>query len=361
MRSATAREPGPIIEPRLADSPATAHRAWAMAFRVCWVAVVLGLGWQISRSQHEHEPAPAVVALTLAGLAVCTISLAGRLHCPMPASVPSLPSTRRLRLAGATLISAVVLVAPVVKVGPALLFGVPVVAGVVAVRYRRALGRRDVMYAVLLAAIAAVAGLRAGWIEDVRLPVWAALQVPLVVTGLLAGWAVLRATGLERAGFGRWEHAPRRVASLLRAVLVGMLIGVPWALANVVLGDVEQDGWVRSWWEPAAALQPGIAEEAWGRVLLIPLLYLGLWRVARAPTALTTAVVVASLWFAYLHTYDQEGVVVSTLLLGALYALPLAYLWLARGLETAIGAHVCIDAVRFTAAYLFNAGLWFGD
>ena len=50
-----------------------------------------------------------------------------------------------------------------------------------------------------------------------------------------------------------------------------------------------------------------------------------------------------------------------TVFSGALVlALPIAALWLWRDLETAIGAHVCMDAARFAAAYLFNHGLWFG-
>jgi hypothetical protein len=234
------------------------------------------------------------------------------------------------------------------------------VAGVVIVRFRRELGRRDVLYAGVLAGVAALAGLRAGWIEDFSLRTWAALQIPLVTTSLLAGWAILRATGLQPAGLGRTSFLAGGTITAVSSFGLGLLIGLPWALANVVLGDVEQDGWAQSWWAPLVALQPGIAEEAWGRVFLIPLLYLGLRRVARAPTALLTAVLVVSFWFAYLHTYDQPGAVISALLIGGLFALPLVALWLWRDLETAIGAHTCMDALRYAAAYLFNHGLWFG-
>jgi hypothetical protein len=45
-------------------------------------------------------------------------------------------------------------------------------------------------------------------------------------------------------------------------------------------------------------------------------------------------------------------------MIGTLYALPTAYVWLWRGLETAIGFHFCLDLVKFAVAYLFNRGLW---
>jgi hypothetical protein len=49
--------------------------------------------------------------------------------------------------------------------------------------------------------------------------------------------------------------------------------------------------------------------------------------------------------------------IVSMLLIGTLFNLPLAYVWLRRGLETSIGFHVCMDFLRFGAAVLLNAGM----
>jgi len=116
---------------------------------------------------------------------------------------------------------------------------------------------------------------------------------------------------------------------------------------------------VQAWWQPFVAIQPAIAVEAWGRVLLVPLLFLAFRPMARSRTALTAAVVVMAYWFAYLHTLGSPGAIVSTLLIGTLFAMPTSYLWLRRGLETAIGFHFCLDFVKFTAAYLLNHGLWF--
>jgi hypothetical protein len=73
-----------------------------------------------------------------------------------------------------------------------------------------------------------------------------------------------------------------------------------------------------------------------------------------------TAVIIAGYWFAYLHT-DHDltiSTIVSTLMIGTLYSLPISYLWLRRGLETAVGFHFWQDFVRYAAAYLLNQGLW---
>ncbi len=140
-----------------------------------------------------------------------------------------------------------------------------------------------------------------------------------------------------------------------------MILSTPWALFNVAMGGSNNDTALRSWWQPLAAVQPGIAEEAWGRVFLIPLLFVILRGVARARTALTVAVLVVAYWFAYLHTPGGLSVssLISTLLIGTIYCLPISYLWLRRGLEPAMGFHFWQDFVRFGAAYVINQGLWF--
>ena len=42
---------------------------------------------------------------------------------------------------------------------------------------------------------------------------------------------------------------------------------------------------------------------------------------------------------------------------GRLFSMPLMFLWLRRGFETAVAFHFVIDATRFGFAYLANAGL----
>ena len=70
--------------------------------------------------------------------------------------------------------------------------------------------------------------------------------------------------------------------------------------------------------------------------------------------------VVVAFWFAYLHAFEQGALsaAVSTLLIGALFSLPVTFLWLRRDLETAIGWHIGVDMVRIGGAYATSAGLW---
>lgn len=72
-------------------------------------------------------------------------------------------------------------------------------------------------------------------------------------------------------------------------------------------------------------------------------------RGVRARTAIVATALVGTYWFAFLHAPLSPVVGL----------LPMAYLWLRRGLETAIGFHVCVDIVRFLAAYVAFAGIWF--
>jgi hypothetical protein len=242
--------------------------------------------------------------------------------------------------------------------GASLLFGVVFVGIAVAIVHRHTGTSRSRAYAVTLALSATAAGLGAGWIREFPLPLWALLQLGLVLPGLVAGWGLLKTTGLSQAGIGANIFLARGVASAVQAVGIGVVLALPWSLLNVALGAMEQDAWVQDWWQPFVAAQPAISEEAWGRVLLVPLAYVALRTVGGPRAALFSAVVVVGYWFAYLHT--DTGVVsglISAALIGTLFALPVSFLWLYRGFETAVGFHFAIDFFRFLAAYLVNQGI----
>jgi len=212
------------------------------------------------------------------------------------------------------------------------------------------------MYALGLALVAGIAGLGAGWISAFTPVEWSILQVLLVLTGFLAGWSVLRHSGLLQRGVGRSRFLIEGAPSAARSFVQGILLGMPWALSIVVMGGSNEENWVNVWWQPLIAIQPGLAEEAWGRVLLVPLLFLILRRVSSTRTAFTTALVVIGYWFAYLHTSGGPDAIVSTLIIGTLYVLPTSYLCLYRDLETAIGFHFWLDFVKFVFAFIFFKG-----
>ena len=144
----------------------------------------------------------------------------------------------------------------------------------------------------------------------------------------------------------------------MRGFLQGMLLSLPWALGLVAMGGSDSETWVSHWWQPLLAINSGIAEEAWGRMLLVPLLFLLLSRVSRPRRAFTVALIIIGYWFAFLHTSGGVSGLFSTIMIGTLYILSVSYICLYRDLETAIGFHFWLDFVKFTAACLLNTGLW---
>jgi hypothetical protein len=330
--------------------------AWRpYTFLAIWILSTVGLGWQVAQGTQSFDSPTTLPAL--ATLLVCTAALLWWLAGSAPDVPSSTTRTRPGRFALVVILAVGLLFSLRTLVGPPLLFALPVLGLVVLALLRPQLSRLEVVYALLLALAAGVGGLGAGWVTFSPL-VWAPLQVALVLLSLLAGWSLLRYIGFWKAGIGRSLLLAEGLVPALSSFAQGVLIAVPWALGLVVLGAANGETWVQSWWQPLVAIQPAIAEEAWGRVLLVPLLFLAFRPVARGRTALTAAVVIMAYWFAYLHTPGGFGAVVSTMMIGTLFALPTSYLWLRRGLETAIGFHFCLDFAKFVAAYQLNRGLW---
>jgi hypothetical protein len=295
--------------------------------------------------------------LNLSLLLICTAALLCWVSRPLHDGASDVVRTKWGRFILLVAAVACVLFSLRTTVGPPLLFGFPVVAVAVLIPLRSKITRKETLYALGLSLIAGVTGLGAEWVSFPPV-VWSILQVLLVSTGLLAGWATLRHTGLSEQGIGYSRFLSEGTASALRGFLQGTLISLPWALGLVVMGGSASATWVGHWWQPLLAINPGIAEEAWGRVLLVPLLFLLLRRVSCTRIAFTTALVIIGYWFAYLHTSGGIDGLFSTMMIGTLYILPVSYICLYRDLETAIGFHFWLDFVKYTVAYLLNTGLW---
>jgi hypothetical protein len=242
-------------------------------------------------------------------------------------------------------------------IGPPLSFAFPILAVSILIYLRPKIDQQEVWYATVLALMSGLTGLAAGWVPFQPL-VWAILQVCLVITGLIAGWSLLRHTGLWQIGIGRSLFLDQGKKVALRSFGTGIAISIPWAIGIVLMGASASQQWVQRWWQPFIAINPGISEEVWGRIFLIPLLFLILRTVIRAKRAYVLALIIGSYWFAYLHTSGGLDGIVSTVLIGTLFVLPLTYICLHRDLETAIGFHFFVDFSKFAAALLLNAGLW---
>jgi hypothetical protein len=318
-------------------------------FFIVWLLTTVGFVWLISQ-EHRTFDSPATLPVLIA-LLVCTVALQRWLPSPVRDELSEQASTNQGWFALMVIMATGVLFLSRTVIGPPLLFAWPFLAVVVLMCLKPQISKREVAYALVLAFVAGITGLGAGWVPFSPV-VWAILQAGLVFTGFLAGWATLRHTGLWEARVGRSRFLDDGVGSALRGFLLGILIATPWALGIVLLGGAESEQWVQDWWQPFIAISAGIGEEAWGRVFPIPLLFLLLRRVSRPRPAYVAALVVISYWFAYLHTAGGLDELVSTVMIGTLYVLPVSYICLHRDLETAIGFHFWVDFVKFAAALL---------
>lgn len=326
---------------------------WRNAFLLAASLTVLVFGGLLLQGSSGWASSGMLLALGL--LLVCTVLLGGWLRNPIPRAATEQPA-RRGAVALMALAALVVLFGLRAALDKSLLFLLPVLGLLILLVLKQPVPRREVAYALVLALVAGVAGLGAGWITYISNVEWALLQVALVLTGFLAGWGMLRSGGLDRSGVGRSRWLSQGTASAVRGFLAGLLLGLPWALGIVLMGGAAGDrqAWVSAWWQPFTAIQPGIAEEAWGRALLVPLLFLFLRRAASARAAFGLALVIVAFWFAYLHQPNgfDPSILTGTLITGALFALPVSFLFFYRDLETAIGFHFVQDFIKFACALL---------
>ena len=293
----------------------------------------------------------------LIGLLVCTIALI--IWLPVP--IKKQKSLTRRRNHWLFFISALIFIGAIFLsrnfLGSKLLFGLPVIAAVVILILRVRISRKEVIYAMVLSFLAAAAGLGAKWVDWEPIT-WSVLQFFLVFSGLIAGWMLLKKTGLWHDGIGRSRFLDNGLVPALRSFGFGILISIPWALGNILLGSSNSETWVQSWWQPFTAINAGVAEEAWARIFLIPLLYLLLRNTFRNKTAYMISLIILCYWFAYLHTSGGAESLFSTLMIGTLYSLPLCFICLHRDFETAVGFHFSIDFLKFAAALLINQKIW---
>lgn len=340
-----------------------AHRSGARqgrqrAFIVFWLAALVLGAWRIWQGETDFARASTVPLLLL--MLACTVALLRWL--PGPAAPPRpAPLPGRARFVLFLLGAGLALILLYNLLGRGLLLAFPIAGLATLALLRGAVKREELIYALVLGLVAALAGLGFGPRFAGVYPInWGLLQVPLVLFCLPAGWALLRRTGLLEQGLGRSVLLARGWRPALATFGGGALLGLPWAVFNVALGAGRQDAWLSDWWQAFAAFQPAIAEEAWARVFLVALLLMPLRRVASDRLALAGAVAIAGYWFAYLHSPTGLSGLPSALLTGTLFSLPLSYIWLRRGFEAAVGFHFLVDFLRFGTAYLLNAGLWSG-
>jgi len=328
-------------------------------FVVFWLLTTAVFGWFVVQG-HQSFNSPTT-PFVLIGLLIGTALLWWLFPVPAIETSESSPKKRRGLYILAAVIVVVALFLARTLVGPPLLFTWPILAFIILAYLKPTLDRREVVYATVLALITGIAGLGAQWVWDDFSPIaWALLQVGLVLTGLLAGWAMLRHTGLWQAGIGHSQFLDNCLVPAFIHFGQGVLMAMPWALGLILIGGAASSGWVQSWWQPFLAINPGIAEEVWGRIFAVPVLFWLFSRFMNRRRAYLGAMLIMNYWFAYLHTPGGFDAILSTLMIGTLYGLPHSVLCLHHDLETAVGFHFWIDFVKFGSAMLLNMGLWVG-
>jgi len=333
----------------------TKNRRLACAFVAVWFLANAVLTWLLAVGQASF--AFDSIWIVVLALLPCIVILMCLVRNPI-ADEPVERKTHKGKLFGLIAVVVIALLLLQAVAGKFILFLLPVVAAVVLWLLKPQLDRQEWSYATLLALIAGITGLGAEWISFITPVQWGFLQVPLTLLSFLAGWSILRRFGLLQQGIGRSRFLTAGMWPAVQSFLLGILLGTPWALASVVMGSAEggTSAWVASWWQPLIALQPGIAEEAWGRLLLVPLLFLLFRRVSPDRTAFSTALIVMAYWFAYLHASGNVvSALASTLIVGSLFILPISIVCLYYDLETALGFHFWMDFLKFAfALFLFN-------
>jgi hypothetical protein len=179
----------------------------------------------------------------------------------------------------------------------------------------------------------------------------------VIAPQVMAGLVLLESSRLARV----WSLEGRPLAAG-RAFALGCLLAVPPALMNVSGMTAEMAGAAeasfRSAWMVLYALQPALLEEAWARLFLLPLLFVTFRSASGSTTgravfaALLASVVVHGL----AHAPQSIASVTNALFTALVYGVPLALLFLRRGLESAIGYHFFIDFVRFGYVILVLRG-----
>lgn len=184
----------------------------------------------------------------------------------------------------------------------------------------------------------------------------------LVLGAVIAPQAMAGIVLLEPSRLARVWLLEARPFAAGRAFALGCLLAVPPALMNVSGMTAKMasatEASLRNAWMAFYALQPALLEEVWARLFLLPLLYVAFRSASGSTTgrALSLALLVSVAVHGLAHAPQSIATVTNALFTALVYGVPLALLFLRRGLESAIGYHFFIDFVRFGYVILVLRG-----
>jgi predicted outer membrane lipoprotein len=170
---------------------------------------------------------------------------------------------------------------------------------------------------------------------------------------LAAGLILMRAGGPVRLNLAEREYRNSQ-----KGVLLGLLLGIPFAILNAVAFALMQ-GQAFSLQDPIAsalgALQPGFVEEVVYRLTFLSLVWAAI-KDQNPKYAIPLAALLALLVHNYSHLSDLFVVqplfaIAYGAVLGILFGVPPTLLALRRNLESAIAFHWIVDFVRFLSGF----------
>ncbi len=158
---------------------------------------------------------------------------------------------------------------------------------------------------------------------------------------VIAGLLLVKNTGLTRVNLLEKELSP-----LLKSVGIGLFLAIPWGLvsAGISFNNKELKAY---WWQPLIIFVPGLNEEIWARLFIIPITYLSLRFLANTEehcwgTIIFAAIIQAVLplpiviWLEYLPYLLRTAL---------FWGIPLGYLFIRRDFETVLSFHLMTEAL----------------
>ncbi|HEY3272948.1 MAG TPA: CPBP family glutamic-type intramembrane protease [Methanocella sp.] len=222
-----------------------------------------------------------------------------------------------------------------------------------AIRYRSRLVPGDLLAPLFLAALVWLAIQAKYWYNDWTPaipyydPTFNAVETFLVSLG---------AVGLLKAhDVLRFRLSGNDLTAAGRSLGLGVLLGVPFAALNVLLfvfargEQIAQEDVLTA---AILALNPAIMEEMAFRLLFLGLALVVLLKVLPRKFAIASAIFMAIVFHSAAHvpdllTSNPPMALVMVVVTSLLFGLPMALLAYKKDIETAIGFHWIIDAVRF--------------
>jgi hypothetical protein len=156
-----------------------------------------------------------------------------------------------------------------------------------------------------------------------------------------------------------FKTADGKYADAAKSVALGIVLGVPFAILNALI-------FIYVYREPVAvqnvfytcvkALQPGILEEAAYRLIFMSLALAVLLRYLPRSIAVGSAIVMAVVFHAFVHVpalllTNPVAALVTVAILSVAFGLPMAILAYKKDIESAMGFHWIIDALRFSIGF----------